>query len=525
MSKVSIITINYNNASGLEKTIESIVNQNFADFEYIVIDGASTDGSTDVIKKYSEKINYWVSEPDSGIYNAMNKGIRQAKGEYLLFINSGDTLYNNEVLADVFKYSLESDLIYGDLHRIFPNGETDIVKMPDYVGVDLMMQATLTHPTTFIKRELFDRYGLYREDLKIVSDWAFFLQVIVFANTSRTHLPVVVASFDMDGLSSQNNKLVQEERQRVINESFSYELYEMYYTYGSYKNFYNNRLFRLLRSVKKNMFNAFSLQFWSNYIHEKRIHPLIWCFNKTARKQKRDPLLIPVIIINYNRLADLKELVSFLQERKHENIVIVDNCSTYPPLLEYYKQIKGEVTVEMMTENYGHLVFWKNQDLYKKYSSGYYIVTDSDILPNQELPKDYINQLVQILDKHKEVSKVGFALRIDDIPDFFKQKEQVLRWESKFWKNSIGKNLYKSDIDTTFAVYPPHFKYSRLEFFYPGIRVAGDFTAKHMGWYIDSKNLSPEELFYFETANSSNSWKLDDNGNFVGYSPYLKDSQ
>lgn len=525
MSKVSIITINYNNAAGLEKTLASVVNQNFSDFEYIVIDGASTDGSTDVIKKYSDKINYWVSEPDSGIYNAMNKGIRQAKGEYLLFINSGDTLYNNEVLTDIFQHSLENDLIYGDLHRIFPNGETDIAKMPDYVGIDQMMQATLTHPTTFIKRELFDRYGLYREDLKIVSDWAFFLKVIVFANTSRTHLPIVVASFDMDGLSSQNIKLVQEERQRVINESFSYELYEMYYTYGSYKNFYNNRIFRLLRSVKKNMFNAFSLQFWSNYIHEKRIHPLIWCFNKTVRKQKRDLLSIPVVIINYNRLADLKELVSFLQERKHKNIVIVDNCSTYPPLLEYYDQIKDEVTVELMTENYGHLVFWKNQYLYKKYSSGYYIVTDSDILPNKELPKDYINQFIQILDKHKEVSKVGFALRIDDIPDFFKQKEQVLRWESKFWKNPIGKNLYRSDIDTTFALYPPHFKYSRLEFFYPGIRVAGDFTAKHMGWYMDSKNLSSEELFYFETANSSNSWKLDDNGNFVGYSPYMKDSQ
>ncbi len=505
MSKVSIITINYNNAAGLEKTLASVVNQNFSDFEYIVIDGASTDGSTDVIKKYSEKINYWVSEPDSGIYNAMNKGIRQAKGEYLLFINSGDTLYNNEVLTDIFQHSLESYLIYGDLHRIFPNGETDIVKMPDYVGIDQMMQATLTHPTTFIKRELFDRYGLYREDLKIVSDWAFFLKVIVFANTSRTHLPIVVASFDMDGLSSQNIKLVQEERQRVINESFSYELYEMYYTYGSYKNFYNNRIFRLLRSVKKNIFNAFSLQFWSNYIHEKRIHPLIWFFNKTVRKQKRDPLSIPVIIINYNRLADLKELVVFLQKRKHKNIVIVDNCSTYPPLLDYYEQIKGEVTVELMTENYGHLVFWKNQDLYKKYSSGYYIVTDSDILPNKELPKDYINQFIQILDKHKEVSKVGFALRIDDIPDHYALKQKVLDWEKQFWERQIGKDLYRTHIDTTFAIYPPLYKYEKTNFF-EGIRIAGNFTSQHKGWYTNTLFMTEEEMYYKTTTNSSNNW-------------------
>lgn len=523
--KLSVITINYNNADGLEKTIKSIINQHFFDFEYLIIDGGSTDGSVDIINRYSERINYWISEPDTGVYNAMNKGIRQAKGEYLLFINSGDTLYNSKVLNDVFSYSFDSDLVYGDLHRLFPNGETDIIKMPDYVGIDNMMQATLTHPTTFIKRELFDKYGLYREDLKIVSDWAFFLRLIVFANTSRAHLPIVIASFDMDGMSSHNSSLVQEEREKVINESFSYELYEMYYTYGSYKKFYMSKIFKLLRSYKKFFFNAFSLQFWFNYIHEKRIHSLIWCFNKTVRKQKRDVLSIPILIINYNRLSVLKELVLFLKNRNHKKIVIIDNNSTYLPLLEYYDAIKEYVTVERLDKNYGHLVLWKNKDLYQKYASGYYIVTDSDIIPNENLPQDYISQLIKVLDKYNDINKVGFALKIDDIPDSFKQKEEVLRWEAKFWQNNIGGTLYKSDIDTTFALYPPCFKYTSLAFFYNGIRIAGNFTAKHMGWYVDPENFSDEELFYFKTSNSSNSWKLDDKGNFTGYSPYLKGSK
>ena len=100
--KFSIITINYNNCEGLRRTIESVVNQTCHDFEYIIIDGGSTDGSVDVIKQYADQIDYWVSEPDKGIYNAMNKGVAVAKGEYCLFLNSGDSLHNNSALAKVF---------------------------------------------------------------------------------------------------------------------------------------------------------------------------------------------------------------------------------------------------------------------------------------------------------------------------------------------------------------------------------------------------------------------------------------
>src|ERR1700761_3218970 len=113
--RLSVITINYNNSAGLKRTIESIVSQDFADFEYIVIDGASTDGSAEVIKQYESQISYWVSEPDSGIYDAMNKGVRQAKGEYLLMINSGDLLVNNKVLDTVFKLNELKDIVYGNV--------------------------------------------------------------------------------------------------------------------------------------------------------------------------------------------------------------------------------------------------------------------------------------------------------------------------------------------------------------------------------------------------------------------------
>ena len=114
--KISIISINYNNKEGLRKTVESVVNQTYKNFEYIVIDGGSTDDSTDILDEYHEKINYIVSEPDSGIYNAMNKGIKVAKGDYLLFLNSGDCLIDQFVIQKVItELNDKISIYYGNL--------------------------------------------------------------------------------------------------------------------------------------------------------------------------------------------------------------------------------------------------------------------------------------------------------------------------------------------------------------------------------------------------------------------------
>lgn len=508
--KLSIITINYNNAVGIEATIKSVITQSYRDFEYIVIDGGSSDGSRKIIEEYTEKIDYWVSEPDKGIYNAMNKGILRAKGEYLLFINSGDTLHDDEVLEKVFINNLNQDLVYGDLYRIFPDGKTDIAVMPDHVDINHMFTATLCHPVTFIKRDLFQKYGLYREDLEIVSDWAFFFKLIVFGRVSQIHLPITIASFRMDGMSSspENQDIITFETQKVIRESFSYELLNIYETHTRYYNFYNKKIFSVGRRLKNAINCIINKKDRENYIYNRRKSSFIYLINKTVRRQKKNPLSIPIIIINYNRLADLKTLVSFLKERHHNNIIIVDNASTYLPLLEYYKKIETSVTIERMDRNYGHMVFWENQDLYNKYSSGYHIITDSDIIPHKDLPTNYLKQLMDILDRNKDITKVGFALKIDDIPDYYQHKSKVLEWEKKHWENPVGDNLYRNELDTTFAIYPPRYQYD-LHNFYFAIRVAGDFTAQHNGWYIDDQNLTEEEQYYFKTASDSNSWKID----------------
>ena len=123
-AKISIVTINYNNPSGLKKTIESVVNQTWKNFEYIIIDGGSTNGDVDIIKSFDNQIDYWVSEPDKGIYNAMNKGIKKATGDFIIFINSGDNFTNSSVLEEVqSKLTSDFDIYYGDYYRIKSNSK------------------------------------------------------------------------------------------------------------------------------------------------------------------------------------------------------------------------------------------------------------------------------------------------------------------------------------------------------------------------------------------------------------------
>ena len=217
MLKLSIITINFNNKPGLEKTIKSVLEQTFIDFEYIVIDGGSTDGSVDIINDFQSKIKYWVSEKDSGIYNAMNKGIEKAKGEYCFFLNSGDVFLDNKVVQDVFFIANHSDIIYGNLLFTYVSGAKRKGVMPKTLTFKHMIQDTLWHPVSFIKTTLFDIIGKFDEKHPIVADYDFFLKAILIHKVTTQKINRTIAIFRQDGISaSPNNKTkILEERNKV----------------------------------------------------------------------------------------------------------------------------------------------------------------------------------------------------------------------------------------------------------------------------------------------------------------------
>ena len=208
--KYSIITINYNNRDGLERTIQSVINQTCQDFEFIIIDGGSTDGSVDIIKKYVDRIDYWVSEQDKGIYNAMNKGILQAHGDYLNFMNSGDCFYDENVLS-LFEDRCDADVIYGNVLW----GNT-LHTYPSNMSFHEFCIHGYNHQSTFFNVNIFSKY-LYDEDLKIVSDWKLFALLLLDKTYIIKHTVDIFAIFDMTGISSNREKR-EEETQIVLKE-------------------------------------------------------------------------------------------------------------------------------------------------------------------------------------------------------------------------------------------------------------------------------------------------------------------
>ena len=243
---ITIITINYNDKKGLTKTMQSVFDQTYANIEYIVIDGGSTDGSKEYIENNAGKLTYWVSEKDKGIYNAMNKGIDKATGEYLLFLNSGDHLYSNTVLEENYIRITKYDLIYFNLH-VVDYDDSFIKKYPNLLALSFLINDSLPHPATFIRRKLFDVVGYYDESLRIVSDWKFFILAIFKFNSSYLKIDKTLSSFYLDGISSDlnNRKLLFEERQSVLESNFNNIIGDMD------ELFMNRKLVNGLRKSKK----------------------------------------------------------------------------------------------------------------------------------------------------------------------------------------------------------------------------------------------------------------------------------
>ena len=237
--RLSIITINRNNAVGLEKTLQSVATQTFKEFEYIVIDGASTDGSVEVIGKFERQFAHlkWVSEPDTGIYNAMNKGIRMASGDYIQILNSADCLAAEDVterMLVALEKACNPSILYGNMVKCFPDGHHMVDK--SFSGLEItmlgMFTGTLNHDPAYIRRDLFVKYGFYDESLKIVSDWKWYLQAIILGSEKPQYVDLDVTLFDMTGISESNKELDRIERKQVLTQLFPEAVLKDYEQYA-----------------------------------------------------------------------------------------------------------------------------------------------------------------------------------------------------------------------------------------------------------------------------------------------------
>lgn len=283
--KLSIITINYNNAEGLRKTLASVASQTYADIEHIIVDGGSTDGSVEVIREYEQSLASrlsplasnlkWLSELDSGIYNAMNKGIEIALGkrivnscnrselledknkeiestnaEYLLFLNSGDYLVDENVVKNVMNENLQEDIVYGKQMKEI---DGTIIPMrfysPEEMSFCAFLKSTLPHQCTFIRVALFDKVGMYNEQNKIVSDWEWNLQALFRWNVSLREIDVPISVYDTKGISSNQKmyELQQQERLTAVMRHFPRMMMDV----AAWKSFQQSKSYKLVMWLKK----------------------------------------------------------------------------------------------------------------------------------------------------------------------------------------------------------------------------------------------------------------------------------
>jgi len=225
MINLSIITINYNNADGLLATIKSVANQSRKEFEFIIIDGGSTDKSLKIIKENNQHITYWCSEKDKGIYHAQNKGIANATGKYVLFLNSGDTFYVDFVIEKFYNFPKPENnlIIYGNTNLINIDNTQYIKVQPKQLSLNFWYKETVNHQSAFISKNLFSQYGVYNTDYKICSDFDFFLKVYINNPKAFLYMDLVIANYTLDGLSSTpaNFILFLKERDIILNKQLT----------------------------------------------------------------------------------------------------------------------------------------------------------------------------------------------------------------------------------------------------------------------------------------------------------------
>lgn len=221
----------------------------------------------------------------------------------------------------------------------------------------------------------------------------------------------------------------------------------------------------------------------------------------------RDPFGVPILVMCRDRLEPLEVLVDWLAANGYTRVILVDNASTYPPLLAYLETVSAQVV--RLDDNRGPHAAWKH-DLFSKLGiDGPFVVTDCDVVPDPGCPPDAVARLSQLLREDVDIDKAGLGLRIDDLPSAYALREQVLEWESQFWNHEVDAGVFRAPVDTTFALYrsPSVPRKSKR-----CLRTGSPYLARHLPWYADSAEPSEEEIYYRAraTASASHSWSADE---------------
>lgn len=206
----------------------------------------------------------------------------------------------------------------------------------------------------------------------------------------------------------------------------------------------------------------------------------------------------PVFVPVRDRVTPLRRLVDWLERAGHDEIWLVDSASTYPPLLDYLSTSPHHVV--RCEHNFGHRSPWLSGTVQRVAHGRHFVISDPDVVPDPMCPLDAVDHFRQVLDRYPDLDKVGFGLRIDDLPAAYPLSAEVRAWEARFWVDEIEPGLFRADIDTTFALYRPR---HRRHDEHLALRTGPPYVARHLPWYIDPGRLTDEDRYYREHADPS----------------------
>lgn len=484
----------------LREAIESILKQTYRNLEFLIMDDCPWKTSENIVKSYEDKrIRYVKNMMNLGISAARNKLMDMARGEYLAVMDHDDIALPQRLEKEVDLLQQHPEIgVVGTWYETFPRHK--IKKhfvCNEQIEQDLMYNCAILHPSAMIRKKVLTDHNIYYEsEFSPAEDYALWTSLI--GKTKFANIPEVLQRYRVSrcNTSQLQSKQMRESRQK-IHERLQRE-HPLLWSQAS----------------KKETFSFLNI-------------PVVKCIHRGLSKKyryfglftitKRDDIImhdvssLPVYIISFNRLSYLRLMISMLEKYHLYNIHIIDNASTYPPLLEYLN--KTPYKVHRMKENYGHMVFFEEEEFRQIRENEYYILTDPDVIATEDCPKGFLDYFYMLLQKYPQFNKVGFSLKTDDIPDITQAGRLLQKWEKQYYKhrlNYFSPYLYDSALDTTFALYRPQ-KEWKTRNFYKAIRVGFPYEARHLPWYKDLSIQSDEDLFYVHSDCGSGNWN-DENG-------------
>jgi len=511
--RVSVIIPTRNSAEFLQDALDSILGQTFPHYEILIVDDQSSDRTLEILERAGDPRIRVISGPGKGLAAALNLGVREAVGEYIARMDADDIADPTRLGKQVAFLDENPEIgVCGTLFKQFMGGDAVHNHMEHVRYSDMLMGCYIGHPTAMFRRELFVVHDLYyNESMRYSEDYDLWSRAIRV--TKLANIPEILLLYRRHTGSTSIAHMDHMHRLDV-----GVRLGMITYLVGDLtpeelagiEVIFTTRILDTAAQVK------LVTRLIGSIMHPELCSPLellsvfhqLSPFPRAELVRMAAPYLgdVPIFIISYNHLTYLKKLVDYLERADFNNIHIIDNNSTYPPLLQYLRNSRH--IVHYMGANYKHMVLFESERFRSIIDENFFVLTDPDILPDEVCPQDFLDLFLDGLLRHPMKNKVGFSLKINDLPNHYHLKENVIKWEQRFYNTRmpIGDNeAYDAPVDTTFALYRPRSQWRTSDFF-AAMRTAAPYTARHLPWYADLSQPSDEDAYYRSKDEGSSNW-------------------